>query len=110
MTAMTDNNEPLFFWVAIKGPTVPHWPFPVSLSAMRKAKIRVGDTPDELTMWAFYRDERVPGGSNYDILIGYKTPEEQAAAVHTFLKAPLDVAQAEFLRAVRDEAVIWGQQ
>src|SRR5580693_5103987 len=96
--AMIDNNEPPFFWVAIKGPMVPHWPFPVPLSAMRKAKIRVGNTPAEPTLWGFgMDDEEMPVcSSNYGILIGYKTREEQAAAVRTFLEAPFDVARAEF--------------
>jgi hypothetical protein len=50
---------------------------------MRKAKVRVGDTPDEPTLWGFgMDDEEMPAGSNYSILIGYKTPEEQDASAH----------------------------
>jgi hypothetical protein len=33
------------------------------------------------------RDKEMPGGSNYRILICYKTAEEQAAVVHTFLES-----------------------
>jgi hypothetical protein len=75
---------------------------------MRKATVHVGELPGEQTFWSFGADIALK--SNYDVVVGYKTAEEQAAAVQTFLTAPFDIAKACLRRAVKQEAVIWGSQ
>jgi hypothetical protein len=96
------------YWVALRGPAILCWPTAITIDAMRRSAVIVGES-GEPTVWAIDAPERA-GESNYDVLIGYKTPEEQEAAVETFLRAPLKEARAAYLLAVQKEVVIWGRR
>jgi hypothetical protein len=99
-----DNAEPEFYWVAICGARVPSCAFPVTLSRMQRATVVVGNSSADQTIWDI--DGATPLTSNYDFLIGYRAPQAQAAAVRTFLDAPIETARAELRRALRHETVI----
>jgi hypothetical protein len=98
------SAEPEFYWVAICGSRVPSCAFPVTLSRMQRATVVVGDTPGHQTIWDI--DAVTPLTSNFDFLIGYRTPQEQAAAVRTFLDAPIETARAELRRPLQRGPVI----
>jgi hypothetical protein len=46
------DEEQLLYWVAIRGPAVPSWWLPVSVTVMRRATVRVGKNGEE-TLWLF---------------------------------------------------------
>jgi hypothetical protein len=113
-SVLDDNSEPLLYWVAIKGAAAPYTSLPMPVSVMQKAQVQVGSTPSEPTLWGIAsggEDISVAGmESNYDLLIGYKTSEEQLAAVRTYIGASIEDARDEFVRAIREETVIWGSE
>ena len=108
----TETKAPNLYWVAIKGAAVPHCSLPMSETDMKEAKVRVGESPDEPTMWGIKGWRNLPDTpimhSNYDALIGYKTQEEQLTAVGKFLHESGSVALAAFLQATMDDTIIWG--
>jgi hypothetical protein len=71
---------------------------------MQRATVIVGDTPADQTIWDI--DAVTPLTSNYEFLIGYPTRQAQAAAVRTFLNAPIETARAELQRALSRGPVI----
>jgi hypothetical protein len=51
-------------------------------------------------------DVMVPGGNNYECLIGYRTPEAQQTGQTILLMGTIRQARAEVRRAMREETVI----
>jgi hypothetical protein len=94
------------YWLAICGAAVPSWPLPVDEATMRGSTVVVGSA-GEGTIWLI--GGSLPGvGSNYDMLIGYRSLAEQQAAADLLLRGALAAARAEIHRALRDEIVIPG--
>jgi hypothetical protein len=101
-----DADDRALYWIAVRGPAVPHWPIPVPISVAREATVQVSKASMP-TLWGFGGVE-IPGGSNYKALIGFETVEEQQKAVATLLYAPLKHARAEHRRYLRQQPVILG--
>jgi hypothetical protein len=93
------DDQPEFFWVALQGCKAPHCGFSVSLSRMRQATVVLGENPDQQTLWDI--DNILGAESNYDLLVGYPTAEEQRTVAHTFLDAPIEEDRAELQRMQR---------
>jgi len=45
------SSETLY-WIAVRGNAAPHFPLPVSASAMRNSVVHVGELPGEHTVWS----------------------------------------------------------
>jgi hypothetical protein len=112
-TMIPSDDTPLY-WLAIRDTAVPHWPFPATVAQMQRATVQVGENGEE-TVWLIppASGETIPKlpsnlglQSNYSALIGYRTREQQLAAVDLFLTAPIEVARAEAQRALAEETVI----
>ena len=82
---------------------------------MRRSIVQVGRNPSKQTIWSIASaragdTEAEPLGlkSNYDLLIGYRTAQEQEAAVARFLTGTDADIRMEFRRAQREEVIIRG--
>jgi hypothetical protein len=98
------------YWVAIRGPAVPSWPHPVDEPTMRRAIVWVGSHGEE-TMWLFVPEGESTadlGPSNYELLIGYRTPAAQHAGIDLLLRGSHAEMITEAKRAVKEETVIFG--
>jgi len=96
------------YWVAIRGAAVPSYALPVDEPTMRRAIVMVGSFPAEETVWLFGPPDTDLGRSNYDMLIGYRSPAAQQAGIAVLLYGTYAKAKAEVRRALREETVILG--
>jgi hypothetical protein len=113
--------ERAYHWLAIRGAAVVPAPayMEVTRAQMVQARIRIGSSPGESSIWSRpgtedagrgndILDRLVPDDRPPHYLIGYKTAAARQASFKLLLHAPFNVAEKEFNRAAREEVIIRG--
>ena len=114
-TVCRQDDPAYLYWVASRGTALPHYPIPYSASVMRRSIVHVGRNSSEQTIWLIASArtgdtaaEALGLKSNYDLLIGYRTAQEQEAAVSRFLTGTDADIRMELRRAQREAVIIRG--
>ena len=109
------QDDPHLYWVASRGAALPHYPIPYPASVMRRSIVHVGRNSSEQTIWLIASARTGDTAaevfglkSNYDLLIGYRTAQEQEAAVSRFLTGTDADIRMELRRAQREAVIIRG--